>query len=94
MCTAKIETRHLVREDALHEEASKYVTKENLKSGHGPQELANQDELADWPSVANSTPENQMPSSEDVGQRNLHAAHGEYVDCLVFGAVICRLRIN
>jgi hypothetical protein len=53
----KIQTRTLVREGALHEEASTCQTKEHVKSGHGPQRAArHQDMLADWPSVANLTP--------------------------------------
>jgi hypothetical protein len=52
----KIQTRPLVREGALHEEASTCQTKEHVKSGHGPQGAArHQDRLNDWPSVANST---------------------------------------
>jgi hypothetical protein len=46
----------LVREGALHQEASTCQTKEHVKSGHGPQRAAwHQNRLADWPSVANST---------------------------------------
>jgi hypothetical protein len=53
----KIQTHPLLREGALHEETSKYQTKGNLKSGNGPQRAAqHQDKLANWPSVANSTP--------------------------------------
>jgi hypothetical protein len=53
----KTQTRPLVREDALHEEASTCQTKERVKSDHGLQRAArNQGVLADWPSVANSTP--------------------------------------
>jgi hypothetical protein len=49
------QARPLVREGALHEEASTCRTKESLKLGHGPQRAArHQDILADWLSVANS----------------------------------------
>jgi hypothetical protein len=53
----KIQTRALVREGALHEEASTCQTKEHIKSGHGPQRAAwHHDVLADWLSLANPTP--------------------------------------
>jgi hypothetical protein len=49
----------LVREGALHEEASTCQTKEHVKSGHEPQgAVRHQDMLTDWPSVAYSTPLN------------------------------------
>jgi hypothetical protein len=42
------QTHPLVREGPLHEEASTCLTKEHVKSGHGPQRAArHQDILAD-----------------------------------------------
>jgi hypothetical protein len=56
-CALQIQTRPLVREGALHQEASTCQTKEHVKSGHGSQRAArHQDILADWPSAANSAP--------------------------------------
>jgi hypothetical protein len=44
----KLQTRPLVKEDALHEEASTCQTNENVKSGHGRQRaVPHQDELGD-----------------------------------------------
>jgi hypothetical protein len=67
----KIQTRPLIKEGALHEDESKCQTKENLKLGHGPQRAArHRDELADWPSVADSTSQSSEPDRMTDFTRN------------------------
>jgi hypothetical protein len=76
----KIQTRPLVREGALRQEASIYQTKEHVKSGHGPQRAArHQDILARTVCILHDQPQDRLSYISSFIKGNFEGNRGDYV---------------